>query len=262
MLSTTREGFSSCTFRQEEQQTQGSSLPCVCKVDKPRCWVLWSGLKSTACCIRDKKRSWRCKVQPNSSQGKQSSKGSSWKVRLTAAISDNQVPAFLQMNGQQVSKGAGQVAQTITSFLCTLKWTEKSIPTAHLNQADTWTEQLCSQTFFHWGNLYSALVRKRNKDVLLRLRFFLYSSRRYKSRSGQCYLGGFAITNSVILVQRCCQCYMPRHRHPTGLFGESSHWAALGRLTEDKSRNIHSETANTSHMTSMCRSCQCLFRLL
>lgn len=148
MLSTTREGFSSCTFRQEEQQTQGSSLPCVCKVDKPRCWVLWSGLKSTACCIRDKKRSWRCKVQPNSSQGKQSSKGSSWKVWLTAAISDNQVPAFLQMDGQQVSKGAGQVAQTITSFLCTLKRTEKSIPRCtsqpgrHLNRAAVLTDLL------------------------------------------------------------------------------------------------------------------------
>lgn len=35
---------------------------------------------------------------------------------LTAAIPDDQVPAFLQVYGEEVGKGAGQVTQAITGF--------------------------------------------------------------------------------------------------------------------------------------------------
>lgn len=46
---------------------------------------------------------------------------------LTTAIPDNQVPAFLQVDGQQVGKGAGQVTQAVVCFLQSLKRTKESV---------------------------------------------------------------------------------------------------------------------------------------
>lgn len=46
---------------------------------------------------------------------------------LTTAIPDNQVPAFLQVDGQQVGKGAGQVTQAVVCFLQSLKTTKESV---------------------------------------------------------------------------------------------------------------------------------------
>lgn len=46
---------------------------------------------------------------------------------LTTAIPDNQVPAFLQVDGQQVGKGAGQVTQAVVCFLQSLRRTKESV---------------------------------------------------------------------------------------------------------------------------------------
>lgn len=127
MLRAAKKELCSCTIRQEEQQAEGSPLPWVSKVDKPNLWVLWEErYRSMTCCTADK--------QPACCQAETSERRAVWilqeargKVGLTTAIPDNQVPAFLQVDGQQVGKGAGQVTQAVVCFLQSLKRTKESV---------------------------------------------------------------------------------------------------------------------------------------
>lgn len=48
-------------------------------------------------------------------------------MELTTTIPDNQVPAFLQVDGQQVGKGAGQLTQAVVGFLQSLWRTKESV---------------------------------------------------------------------------------------------------------------------------------------
>lgn len=120
---------------QEEQQAEGSSLPCVSRVDKPNPWVLWPAGETLAALQISSQLAARLRwvikqwVQSWSVWILQEGRG---RVGLTTAIPDDQVPALPQVDGQQVGKGAGQLTQAVAGFLQSLRRTKESV--THLSK--------------------------------------------------------------------------------------------------------------------------------